>query len=81
MPSSEQSASSVESNPAPFVSPEVLLSLATAPVLVALVGSHVVARAMQELGLLSEEIFRGDRLPVLNFPHEKQPNPDDRAAS
>lgn len=81
MPSSEQSTSSIESNAKPLVSPEVLLSLATAPVLVALVGSHMVAKAIQELGQLSEEIFRGDRLPVLNFPHEKQPNPDDRAPS
>ncbi|MBW4691324.1 MAG: hypothetical protein KME27_06105 [Lyngbya sp. HA4199-MV5] len=81
MPSSEQSASSIESNAAPLISPDVLLSLATAPVLVALVGSHVVAKAIQELGLLSEEIFRGDRLPVLHFPHEKPTDPDDRAAS
>lgn len=81
MPSSEQSASPVESNQTPFISPEILLSLATAPMLVALVGGHVVAKAVQELGLLSEEIFRGDRLPVLNFPHAKHPNPDDRAAS
>ncbi|MBW4471335.1 MAG: hypothetical protein KME45_13150 [Stenomitos rutilans HA7619-LM2] len=81
MPSSEQPASTIESNATSLVSPEILLSLATAPVLVALVGSHVVAKAVQELGLFSEEIFRGDRLPVLNFPNENQMNPDDRAAS
>ncbi|WP_228035492.1 hypothetical protein [Oculatella sp. LEGE 06141] len=47
---------------------EILLSLATPPVLLFLLGSKAVAELAQELGQASEEIFRGDRLPVLNLP-------------
>jgi hypothetical protein len=50
------------------VSIEVLVGLATAPVLLALIGGRAVALAMQELGEASEELFRGDRLPVLRSP-------------
>ncbi|KAM3090215.1 hypothetical protein ACKFKG_30690 [Phormidesmis sp. 146-35] len=49
------------------INPEVLLGLATLPVLVGLVGVNAIAQSVQELGMLSEEIFRGDRLPVLNL--------------
>jgi hypothetical protein len=49
------------------VNPEILLGLATLPVLVGLVGIHAIAQSVQELGVLSEEIFRGDRLPVLDL--------------
>jgi len=80
MAPSEQPSSQVGSNMKPFVSPELLLSLATAPLLVALVGSKALAEAIRELGLLSEEIFRGNGLPVLNFPSAARTNPDDRAA-
>ncbi|HIK30592.1 MAG TPA: hypothetical protein IGS17_19345 [Oscillatoriales cyanobacterium M59_W2019_021] len=47
---------------------EWLLSLATTPVLVGLWGARVAGKWLQELSDLSEEIWRGDRLPVLNFP-------------
>lgn len=52
------------------------LSLATLPLL----GGLCVLRAIEEdllsWGLDSEEIFRGDRLPLLNFPHsQEQDNP------
>jgi hypothetical protein len=47
---------------------ELLLSLATGPLLVGLVGQKILNEAMQELGAFSEEIFRGDRLPILNVP-------------
>jgi len=50
------------------VSIEVLVGLATAPVLLALIGGRAAALAMQELGEASEELFRGDRLPVLRSP-------------
>ncbi|PSB34337.1 hypothetical protein [Stenomitos frigidus] len=76
MPPSEPSTSPVSTSTKPLVAPELLLSLATVPLLVALVGSKVLTEAVQELGLLSEEIFRGDRLPVLNFPKTVQSNPD-----
>ncbi|HEY9625530.1 MAG TPA: hypothetical protein V6C78_34740 [Crinalium sp.] len=50
------------------LSSDLLVSLATAPLLVVLVGSKVLAELMQNLGQSSEEVFRGDRLPVLNIP-------------
>jgi hypothetical protein len=51
-----------------LISAELLLSLTTGSVLLALVAGKVLSEAVCQLGLLSEEIFRGDRLPVLNFP-------------
>ncbi len=63
-----------------FVPPAFLLSLATAPVLVALVGGKALSKAVYELSVFSEEIFRGDRLPVLPFPSTTAPKPDDSAA-
>lgn len=52
---------------------EVLLSLATGPVLVALVGGKVLVDMVCELGQFSEELFRGDRLPLLKFPATSDP--------
>ncbi|MBD2039621.1 hypothetical protein [Microcoleus sp. FACHB-672] len=47
---------------------DVLLSLGTVPVLLGLWGGKAISSLMRELGQASEEVFRGDRLPVLNFP-------------
>lgn len=47
--------------------PEWLVGLAVLPVLTGLVGVRVAGRAMAELGELAEEIFRGDRLPILTL--------------
>ena len=81
MPSSDTPQASANTptnaNTIPFVPPELLLSLATAPVLLALVGGKVLTEAVRELGVFSEELFRGDRLPVLHFPDETTLNPDD----
>lgn len=43
----------------------LLLSLGTIPVLALLVGGKAVLQVMREVGEASEEIFRGDRLPIL----------------
>ena len=51
-----------------FLDPDIALSLATAPVLIALVGGAAIAQTLQDLGTVSEELFRGDRLPHLDFP-------------
>ncbi|HEY9654271.1 MAG TPA: hypothetical protein V6C50_02160 [Crinalium sp.] len=67
-------------NAVPFVPPALLLSLATAPVLLAFVGGKALTKAVYELSVFSEEIFRGDRLPVLHFPSTTASNPDDNAA-
>lgn len=48
----------------------VLLQISTVPVLAALVAGKAVAETMQAIGQSSEEIFRGDRLPILPFPTE-----------
>lgn len=66
-------------NAVPFVPPAFLLSLATAPVLLALVGGKAFTKAVYELSVFSEEIFRGDRLPMLPFPNTTASNPDDNA--
>lgn len=50
------------------VSSDILLSLATCPVLLGLLGNKSMNQLLLEIGLYSEEVFRGDRLPVLNFP-------------
>lgn len=78
MSPSEEIASQTSVEAKSLVPPEFLLSLATAPVLLALVGSKVLTEAIRELGVFSEEIFRGDRLPVLHFPNRTDPHPDDR---
>jgi hypothetical protein len=46
---------------------EVWIGLGTAPLLVGLLGARAIATAMQEMGTASEEIFRGDRLPILKI--------------
>ena len=44
------------------------LSLATSPFIVALLAMYLLTEFMNELGKTSEEIFRAERLPILNFP-------------
>lgn len=50
----------------PFAT-QLLLSISTAPLLLVLVGSRALVTTLQDLGQASEELFRGDRLPVLNI--------------
>lgn len=49
---------------------DVLLQLSTVAVLTALVGGKAFSETLQAISQASEEIFRGDRLPVLQFPDE-----------
>ncbi len=49
-----------------IIDPEILVGLAVVPVLMGMVGVRAIADGLQELGALSEEIFSGDRLPVLD---------------
>lgn len=46
-------------------SPSVVISLMTGPLLVTLIGARVLSDALTQLGLASEELFRGERLPTL----------------
>jgi hypothetical protein len=52
----------------------LVIAVTTIPVLTLILTTRCVAQATLELGQLSEEIFRGDRLPILTFPLE--PNVD-----
>ncbi|MBI4782577.1 MAG: hypothetical protein HY785_14850 [Oscillatoriophycideae cyanobacterium NC_groundwater_1537_Pr4_S-0.65um_50_18] len=47
---------------------QIFLSLSTVPLLLVVLGSKALAQALNEWGQASEEIFRGDRLPVLHIP-------------
>ncbi|MEA5470774.1 hypothetical protein [Spirulina sp. 06S082] len=50
---------------------EVLLSFLTFPLIVGIVSVENVIREIQESSSASEEIFRGDLLPILPFPEPK----------
>lgn len=47
---------------------EILVSLATGPLLLGVLCGRASLKFLQALGEASEEVFRGDRLPVLQFP-------------
>ena len=51
---------------ASVVLPSLLVSLAAPPWLITIVTLNTVTGLLEQLGLASEEIFRGDRLPVLS---------------
>ena len=51
------------------VSPSLLVSIAATPWLAAIVSIQAASGLLEQLGLASEEMFRGDRLPILHFPH------------
>jgi hypothetical protein len=64
----------VSSLPLPAL--ELLISLATAPLLIGLVGGKAIAEVSQEVGRFAEEVFRGDRLPLLNLSNPAMPSID-----
>jgi hypothetical protein len=45
----------------------IWIGLGTAPLLAGVLGARAIALAIQELGCASEELFRGDRLPILKI--------------
>ncbi|MEG4573423.1 hypothetical protein QUA56_12120 [Microcoleus sp. N3A4] len=49
----------------------ILLSLAALPMLGGLLATKAAAEFVASVGVESEEIFRGSRLPVLNFPQSQ----------
>ncbi|MEA5576647.1 hypothetical protein [Anabaena sp. UHCC 0451] len=51
-----------------------LLQIATASMLLLLVADKATGQALATLGTASEEVFRGDRLPILNFPDQQELN-------
>lgn len=58
------------------IAPELMLSLATGPLLLTVLGAKAMTQLMQEVGQMSEEVFRGDRLPILDvsLSQSSQPN-------
>jgi hypothetical protein len=65
----------IQSKPArsPLMTPEMLISLATPGVLLALLGGKIVGQSVQALGILSEDLLRGDRLPMIPTTQAQQP--------
>jgi len=56
-------------------SPDVVISVMTGPVLLGLLGARAIAEGLYQLGLASEELFRGERLPILHkYPVEAYRN-------
>ena len=49
--------------------PLIGLSIATSPFIITILTLYLLADLMAEWGKVSEEIFRSERLPVLNFSH------------
>jgi hypothetical protein len=56
----------------------LVMAVTTIPVVGLILATRGLARATLEVGQLSEEIFRGDRLPILTFPLEPNDGNDDR---
>jgi hypothetical protein len=50
------------------IPPALIVSLVAPAWTVAIVSLQSGAKLLEQLGVASEEIFRGDRLPVLHFP-------------
>jgi hypothetical protein len=75
MPSSSQKYSDEGLNLILFNIPQdVILQIGTGAVLVALLGSKALSETLQAISQASEEVFRGDRLPLLN-PVETESDP------
>ncbi|KZL51238.1 hypothetical protein A2T98_03180 [Nodularia spumigena CENA596] len=47
-----------------------LLQIGTASILLLLTTEKTAVKALQSMGQASEELFRGDRLPILPFPED-----------
>ncbi len=48
------------------------LSVATSPFILTILAAHILSELMAELGKVSEELFRPERLPILNFPESER---------
>ncbi|MDQ2097509.1 MAG: hypothetical protein QQW96_07675 [Tychonema bourrellyi B0820] len=51
---------------------DFVLSLLALPLLGGLLAAKATAEFVSSIGIESEEVFRGSRLPVLNFPHSQE---------
>jgi hypothetical protein len=51
-----------------------LLQVGTASILLLSLAEKATVETLQTIGEASEELFRGDRLPILNFPDQNERN-------
>ena len=58
------------------ISPSCLLQVGTVSILMLLMAQKATGEALISLGEASEELLRGDRLPVLNFPDDHKLDED-----
>ncbi|NMG20988.1 hypothetical protein [Brasilonema bromeliae] len=67
------SSSDSEQNLAFFAIPQsLLLQVGTASILLLQIGEKATTETIQAFGEATEELFRGDRLPILNFPDDHE---------
>lgn len=55
-------------HPPAHATSNLFLSLGTLPFLLSVVAGKLFMTTIEEVGQASEEVFRGDRLPILPFP-------------
>jgi hypothetical protein len=51
-----------------------LLQIGITSIILLLIADKATGKGLEALGGASEEVFRGDRLPILNFPDEQELN-------
>ncbi|ACC83765.1 hypothetical protein [Nostoc punctiforme] len=74
-PANEQPSTNLPSHLDLFTIPQsFLLQIGTASILLLLITGKTTVRALESIGEASEELFRGDRLPILDFPEERETN-------
>ncbi|MEA5581602.1 hypothetical protein VB620_09640 [Nodularia harveyana UHCC-0300] len=52
------------------IPPSLLLQIGTGSILMLVTTQKATVQALESLGKASEELFRGDRLPILPFPDD-----------
>jgi hypothetical protein len=74
-PANQQPSTNPISNLDLFSIPQsFLLQIGTASILLLLITGKTAVRALEGIGEASEELFRGDRLPILDFPEDHETN-------
>ena len=71
MPSSNQNLPTTNQVNAPGLSipTEICLTFATGSFLIGMLGLQTISKCLQSAGMASEEVFRGELLPILHFPN------------
>ncbi|MFN6565932.1 hypothetical protein A6770_36355 [Nostoc minutum NIES-26] len=72
-PTTQQSSHNPELNLVLFSIPQsLLLQISTGSILLLLITGKATVKALESIGQASEELFRGDRLPILPFPDDSE---------